>query len=141
MVYIIWGSTYLAIRFSVETIPPLLSGGIRFLAAGAILLAVRLFQTRELPTVRGWKLAFCASLLPFAVTYGLITTAELVVPSSIAGISSDHTDAAIITPAANPRKMRCAFSEVCFLKNSTSDAPSAVIKNVNPVPIAADRTG
>ncbi len=86
MVYIIWGSTYLAIRFSVETIPPLLSGGIRFLAAGAILLAVRLFQTRELPTVRGWKLAFCASLLPFAVTYGLITTAELVVPSSIAGI-------------------------------------------------------
>ena len=86
IVYIIWGSTYLAIRFSVETIPPLLSGGIRFLAAGAILLCVRLLQTRDLPTARGWKLAFGASLLPFAVTYGLITTAEIVVPSSIAGL-------------------------------------------------------
>ncbi len=86
MVYIIWGSTYLAIRFSVETIPPLLSGGIRFLAAGAILLCVRLFQRRELPTARGWRLAFRAALLPFALTYGLITTAELVVPSSVAAL-------------------------------------------------------
>ncbi len=86
IIYIIWGSTYLAIRFSVETIPPLLSGGIRFLAAGAILLCARLLQRRELPTARGWRLAFRAALLPFAVTYGLVTTAELVVPSSVAAL-------------------------------------------------------
>ncbi len=36
-VYIVWGSTYLAIRFAIETIPPFLSAGIRFLVSGAIL--------------------------------------------------------------------------------------------------------
>ncbi|MDO5115609.1 MAG: EamA family transporter [Synergistaceae bacterium] len=86
LLYVVWGSTYLAIRFSVETIPPLLSGGLRFLAAGAILLTVRLSLTKSLPTASGWKMAFRASLLPFAVTYGLITTAEMVVPSSIAAL-------------------------------------------------------
>lgn len=84
--YIIWGSTYLAIRFSVETIPPLFSGGIRFLAAGVLLFAARAAKTRDFPDARGWKLAFFASLLPFAVSYGLITAAEKVVPSSIAAL-------------------------------------------------------
>jgi len=39
-VYIVWGSTYLAIRVTVETLPPLLAGGVRFLIAGAIVLGV-----------------------------------------------------------------------------------------------------
>lgn len=86
IVYIIWGSTYLAIRFSVETIPPLLSGGIRFLMAGLILLAVRTAQSGYKTTIEGWKYAFAASILPFAVSYGLITTAEIIVPSSVAGL-------------------------------------------------------
>lgn len=86
MIYIIWGSTYLAIRFSVETIPPLLSGGLRFMAAGFILLVIRMVQGHRLPSVEGWKSAFCASLLPFTISYGLITTAELVVPSSVAAL-------------------------------------------------------
>ena len=38
-VYIVWGSTYLAIRYAVETIPPFLMGGSRFLVSGAILYA------------------------------------------------------------------------------------------------------
>lgn len=86
LLYVVWGSTYLAIRYSVETIPPLLSGGIRFLAAGAILLPLRIMRTGRPPTAKGWKLAFGASLLPFAVSYGLITSAETVVPSSIAAL-------------------------------------------------------
>ena len=40
IVYVVWGSTYLAIRYAVDTMPPLLSAGVRFLAAGLILLAV-----------------------------------------------------------------------------------------------------
>jgi len=36
-VYLIWGSTYLGIRFAVETLPPFLMGGARFLVAGLIL--------------------------------------------------------------------------------------------------------
>ena len=86
MVYIIWGSTYLAIRFSVETIPPFFSGGARFLSAGIILFAVRRIQSDHRTTLQGWKNAFMASLLPFVITYGLITSAETVVPSSIAAL-------------------------------------------------------
>lgn len=86
LVYIVWGSTYLAIKFSIETIPPLLSGAIRFISAGALLLAVRMVQTGFSTTAEGWKHAFVAGLLPFAVTYGIITTAETVVPSSITAL-------------------------------------------------------
>ena len=39
-VYVIWGSTYLFIRIAVETMPPLLMAGVRFLIAGAVLLAI-----------------------------------------------------------------------------------------------------
>src|SRR5918996_822979 len=39
IVYIVWGSTYLAIRVTVETLPPLTSAGVRFLVAGAVVLA------------------------------------------------------------------------------------------------------
>lgn len=86
MVYIIWGSTYLAIRFTVETIPPFFSGGARFLSAGAILLTLRSLISGHRTTLCGWINAFMASLLPFVVSYGLITSAERVVPSSIAAL-------------------------------------------------------
>ncbi len=86
MVYLIWGSTYLAIRFSVETIPPILSGGIRFLSAGFLLLTFRMIQSGKRTTLDGWKYAFVASLLPFVVTYASLTIAETIVPSSVAGL-------------------------------------------------------
>lgn len=60
---------------------------------------------------------------------------------SMAGMSSDQTDAAIMTPAANPRKTCWKDALISPRKKKTTAAPSAVIKNVNPVPIAADRTG
>lgn len=88
IVYVIWGSTYLGIRFTVETIPPLLSGGIRFLAAGALLFGWRLAVTGRMPPLSSWKRAFLASLLPFVASYSLITTAEVMVPSSIAALIS-----------------------------------------------------
>jgi hypothetical protein len=55
----------------------------------------------------------------------------------MAGINSDHTEAAIITPAAKPRKALCTFFPISFLKMNTTLAPRAVIKKVNPVPAAA----
>ncbi len=86
MVYIIWGSTYLGIRFTVETIPPFFSGGARFLSAGIILCPLRSGLSGYRTPGPGWKNAWCASLLPFVVSYGLITSAETVVPSSIAAL-------------------------------------------------------
>ena len=54
--------------------------------------------------------------------------------ASIDGISSDHTDAAIIIPAAKPKKSVFSFSEISLLKKNTSDEPSVVDKNINEKP-------
>jgi drug/metabolite transporter (DMT)-like permease len=40
VVYVLWGSTYLSIRYVIETVPPLFSGGVRFLVGGVLLAAV-----------------------------------------------------------------------------------------------------
>src|SRR4051795_7475540 len=86
-IYLIWGSTYLAIRVMVETVPPLLGAGFRFLLAGAIFyLFLRL--RRGLPSVRfsGRELLAAAgagTLLCFGGN-GLVTVAEQDVPSGIA---------------------------------------------------------
>lgn len=86
VLYIVWGSTYLAIRFSVETIPPFFSGGIRFLTAGTILFTFRSLQTGKKTTLSNWKHAYVGGQLPFTITYGALTMAELVVPSSITAL-------------------------------------------------------
>ena len=68
---------------------------------------------------------------------GIQPICPLASASSIAGMRRDHTDAAIMTPAANPKKTLCIFSCMSFFKKKTVAAPRAVIKNVNPVPPAA----
>ena len=59
---------------------------------------------------------------------------------SMAGMSSDHTDAAIMTPAANPRNARWIAMLLRLRNRNTEAAPSVVIRNVNPVPDAAQRS-
>ena len=56
---------------------------------------------------------------------------------SMAGMSSDHTEAAIITPAANLRSTRWAIALLRLRNKNTADAPSVVMRNVNSVPHAA----
>lgn len=83
-VYVVWGSTYLAIRVMVETMPPLLSAGVRFAVAGAIFLAV--LRSRERPS-RPELLgaALIGTLLCFGGN-GLVTVAERDVPSALAAL-------------------------------------------------------
>ena len=50
IVYLVWGSTYLAIRIMVETVPPLLGAGVRFTVAGAVMLAVLAVRRSVRPT-------------------------------------------------------------------------------------------
>jgi drug/metabolite transporter (DMT)-like permease len=88
-VYIVWGSTYLAIRVTVETLPPLLTAGIRFLIAGAIMYAV-LAARRGLEAMRvsGQQLLSCA-LIGAALLLGgngLVVLAERDVASSLAAL-------------------------------------------------------
>ena len=61
--YIVWGSTYLAIRFAVETIPPFLMAGTRFLISGLILYVWRRLAGDPAPTLRQWGSAAIMGVL------------------------------------------------------------------------------
>jgi drug/metabolite transporter (DMT)-like permease len=85
-VYIVWGSTYLAIRFTVETIPPFLSAAIRFLVSGAILMIWRRAAGDAMPTGRQWRSAAIVGVLLLLGGNGLVSFAELRIASGIAAL-------------------------------------------------------
>lgn len=75
-VYLIWGSTYLALRFGLEGFPPFLLNAIRFLVAGVILYAVLRLRGTPAPTRRHWWNAARVGALMLAGGVGLVTIAE-----------------------------------------------------------------
>jgi drug/metabolite transporter (DMT)-like permease len=84
-IYLVWGSTYLAIRYAVETIPPLVTAGIRHSIAGGILLAwawVRGFR----PTRANWISGIMVGALFFFVGHGSLHWAEQYVGSGLAAL-------------------------------------------------------
>jgi len=85
-VYIVWGSTYLAIRFTVETIPPFLSAGIRFLVSGAVLMIWRRAVGDVMPTRRQWRSTAIVGILLLLGGNGLVSFAELRIASGIAAL-------------------------------------------------------
>jgi drug/metabolite transporter (DMT)-like permease len=85
-VYIAWGSTYLAIRFAVESIPPYLMAGARFLIAGAILYAFRRLSGDPAPKAVHWRSAAVVGTLLLVLANGWVVYAEQRVPSSIAAL-------------------------------------------------------
>ena len=85
-IYLIWGSTYFAIRVSVADIPPFLMAGTRFLIAGSILLLGRCMAGDPLPHINQWKSAAVVGLLLILGGNGLVSWAEQIVPSGIAAL-------------------------------------------------------
>ena len=88
-IYFVWGSTFLAIRFAVETLPPLLMMGTRHLAAGALLFAwlkMRGETVRMEP--RLWGAAFFAGACCFLGCHGLLAWAEIRLDSGLAALLS-----------------------------------------------------
>ena len=85
-VYIVWGSTYLAIRFTVETIPPFLSAAIRFLVSGAILIFWRRTAGDAMPTARQWRSTAIVGILLLLGGNGLVSFAEQRIASGIAAL-------------------------------------------------------
>src|SRR5215469_8029346 len=63
LVYVVWGSTYLAMRIGVESFPPLMLAGARHLIAGLILYPLMRRQSSERPTARQWRTAFITGVL------------------------------------------------------------------------------
>jgi drug/metabolite transporter (DMT)-like permease len=89
IVYIVWGSTYLAIRVVVETMPPLLSGGVRFMTAGAIVYVILLARGgREKIRFTRAELVSAGIIGTLLVTggNGLVMVGELDVPSALAAL-------------------------------------------------------
>src|SRR5262245_41696315 len=72
-IYVIWGSTYLAIRYAVETIPPFLMAGTRALAAGMLLYAFARRRGAAAPTRREWRDAAIAGGLMLSIGNGGVT--------------------------------------------------------------------
>ncbi len=86
-VYFIWGSTFLGIRFAIETLPPLWMAGVRFVLAGSILYGwVAIRGAAERPTSRQWAVATLQGGLFFLGGNGAVTWAEKRVPSGIAAL-------------------------------------------------------
>jgi drug/metabolite transporter (DMT)-like permease len=85
IVYIVWGSTYPAIRVMVETVPPLLGAGARFLVAGAVMLAV-LSLHRDVRPTRAQLLSALAVGILLPGANAVVTVAEQEVPSNLAAL-------------------------------------------------------
>jgi drug/metabolite transporter (DMT)-like permease len=86
IIYLLWGSTFLAIRIGVREVPPLLLAGMRFFAAGIILYAWMRATGTASPTRREWASATLLAALIFLVDYGLVFWAEQRVPSGITAV-------------------------------------------------------
>ena len=89
VVYVVWGSTYLGIAVAIETLPPLLMGGARFLVAGAILYALASRfgnRGRGSPTRRQWLGAAATGLPLFLFGNGMVAVAQQTVASGVAAL-------------------------------------------------------
>jgi drug/metabolite transporter (DMT)-like permease len=85
-VYIVWGSTYLAIRFAVQTMPPFLMAATRFLLAGGLLFAVRRLAGDPIPRKFEVKSAAIVGLFLLLGGNGAVVWAEQTVPSGLAAL-------------------------------------------------------
>ena len=86
LVWLVWGSTYLAIRYAVETLPPLAMSGVRFLLAGAVLYLWDRRRGAPVPSARQWRSAAIVGLLLLLGGNGLVVWAERRVDSGLAAL-------------------------------------------------------
>jgi len=82
-VYLIWGSTYLAIRYAIQTLPPFLMAGGRFFLSGLILVVFLAVRREPLPPRRDWRGAFLVGVLLLVGGNGSVVWAEQRVPSGV----------------------------------------------------------
>lgn len=86
IIYLVWGSTFLAIRIGVQEVPPFLLAAMRFLFAGILLFGWMLVRGERWPDRRQWRSAFLLAILIFVLDYGLLFWAEQRVPSGVAAV-------------------------------------------------------
>jgi drug/metabolite transporter (DMT)-like permease len=104
IIYLVWGSTFLAIRIGVREVPPFLLAGMRFFIAGIVLYTWMRVKATPSPTRRQWTAISFLALLIFVFDYGLIFWAEKRVASGVTAVMM----------ATIPVFM--AIAEICFLR-------------------------
>ena len=85
-IYILWGTTFLAIRIAVGQIPPLFAAGTRFFTAGVLLYGFMRLRGAARPSRLQWRNLALLALLMFVIEYGALFWAEQFVPSGIASL-------------------------------------------------------
>jgi drug/metabolite transporter (DMT)-like permease len=84
--YVLWGTTFLAIRIAVEELPPLFAAGTRFFIAGVVLFGFMVAKGERRPSKRQWRNLLVMSLLMFVAEYGPLFWAEKYVPSGVVSV-------------------------------------------------------
>lgn len=85
-IYVIWGSTYLAIAFAIETIPPFLMAGSRFIITAIILLSWLALSGAKMPSLKQWKAAAVSGIFLFVGGNVSVVWAEKYIASGVAAI-------------------------------------------------------
>lgn len=85
-VYILWGSTYLFIKYAIDTIPPFMLGAGRFFIAGALLYALARWRGASPATARDWRLAGITGVLMLGMGNGAVVWSERLVPSGVVAL-------------------------------------------------------
>ena len=85
-VCLIWGTTYLGIRISLETIPPLLMAAMRWIAAGGLLIAVLALRGERMPARPEWPALAMLGILLLGFGNGAVVWAEQTVPSGLTAV-------------------------------------------------------
>ncbi len=86
LVYVVWGSTYLAIRVGIESFPPLLLAGSRHLLTGLSLYPILRWKTGVRPTAAHWRMSFITGFLLLFIGNGGVCLAERTVPSGVTAL-------------------------------------------------------
>lgn len=85
-IYVLWGTTFLAIRIAVEELPPLFAAGSRFFVAGVLLYAFMRARGAASPSLRQWRSLTIMALLMFVAEYGPLFWAEKYVASGVVSV-------------------------------------------------------
>ena len=105
--YIVWGSTYLGIKVAIETIPPFLHAGIRFLISGIILVVWQRAAGQQMPTRKQWISTAIIGTLLLLGGNGLVAWAEQFIPSGVAAlIIGSMPMFLVITEALRPNGLK-----------------------------------
>lgn len=104
-VYVIWGSTYYAMRVAVHGLPPMLMGAMRFIAAGAMLLGIARLRGAAWPTARQWLISLPIGALFFIGGNGFVAIALTTIDSGVGAVvcATMPLWAAVIATAAGER--------------------------------------